>query len=159
MHRQPAQRNKPTFQHRLCIRISTCSKSKTLTITDLGAGMTRSDLINSLAVGSRLSHDALKAARYIQKNGKVGQFPNINTNNDSNIDDESSWSGSEDDNDSAGSITSENGSGCNEKPKVIIPCTGENIGGFYSAFCSLGKNIEVGTKVCQPYKNYSSSVF
>lgn len=107
--------------------------------------MTRSDLINSLAVGSRLSHDALKAARYIQKKG---QFPNINTKNDNDIDDESSWSGSDDDSDSTESITSANGSVSKKEHKVIIPCTGENIGGFYSALCSLGKKIEIGTKVC-----------
>jgi len=38
-------------EHRLCIRVRADPSSRTLSVTDLGIGMTRSDLINSLGIG------------------------------------------------------------------------------------------------------------
>jgi hypothetical protein len=43
-------RRHPSFQHRLCLRIQMDPSKGTLSITDLGAGMTRADLINSLGI-------------------------------------------------------------------------------------------------------------
>jgi hypothetical protein len=61
-----AQRQRSSFQHRQLIRVTTDEVAGTLTITDLGIGMTRSDLINSLVgVGSRLSLRAIQAAKDI----------------------------------------------------------------------------------------------
>ena len=37
--------------HRLCLRVHACPENGTLSLTDLGAGMTRTDLINSLGIG------------------------------------------------------------------------------------------------------------
>ena len=82
IHDSPSsQRGLPSFQHRLLIRISTDEANQTLTITDLGSGMTRSDLINSLGVGSRLSSHALHAARAIDK--KIAHA-NSNANSNAN---------------------------------------------------------------------------
>lgn len=44
-------RTHPAFQHRLCLRVCANPAAQTLSITDLGAGMTRTDLINSLGTG------------------------------------------------------------------------------------------------------------
>jgi hypothetical protein len=150
IHRSPSQRNKATFQHRLCIRISTCAKEKTLSITDLGAGMTRSDLINSLGVGSRLSPEALAAVRNIDSaiSGGKGHRDGINEddgNEDDNTSDESESdddSESESDDDESESVDDD----YNTK-KTVIPCKAADVGGFYSAFCSLGTSVEIGTKV------------
>ena len=37
--------------HRLCLRVRACPETQTLSITDLGSGMTRADLINALGIG------------------------------------------------------------------------------------------------------------
>jgi Protein of unknown function (DUF2009) len=47
----PRLRKHENFQHRLCLRIKTNVAQKSLSITDLGVGMTRADLINSLGIG------------------------------------------------------------------------------------------------------------
>ena len=47
----PRLRRHAAFHHRLCLRIRTDPAAKTLSLTDLGAGMTRADLINSLGIG------------------------------------------------------------------------------------------------------------
>merc|ERR1740136_542126 len=83
-----SQRNNPTFQHRLCIRISTSQKNKTLSITDLGTGMTRSDLINTLGVGTHLSSDALTATRTLAANKR--RDDEDDDDDDDDDDDESS---------------------------------------------------------------------
>jgi len=99
-----SQRNNPTFQHRLCIRISTSQKDKTLSITDLGTGMTRSDLINTLGVGSRLSSNAIRATRTITttdtQNHRDDSDDDDDSENDSDeLGDSSSSSSDGDDND------------------------------------------------------------
>jgi hypothetical protein len=44
------------MSHRLCLRIATNRTLKTLTITDLGIGMTRADMINILGVGRTMNN-------------------------------------------------------------------------------------------------------
>lgn len=43
-------RKHPAFQHRLCLRVDADPAGGTLSVTDLGSGMTRADLINSLGI-------------------------------------------------------------------------------------------------------------
>jgi len=150
-----SQRQRQSFQHRQLIRISTDETNNTLTITDLGSGMTRSDLINSLGVGSRLSSHALHTARAVEKHihGQNEDKTGINDNGD-----DSSLSG----NDSVSSTSSEesqdgpandiaemdiNHEKNNEKSNIIkIPCRAKDVGSFYSALCALGLEVEIGTK-------------
>jgi hypothetical protein len=103
--------------------------------------MTRADLINALGVGSKLSPSALSAARSLEK---------YTRKNDDDDDD------NDDDNDEDGdSTSSEEGNSDDDDDEdieeggllKIIPCTKQDIGGFYSAFCSLGTKVEIGTKV------------
>mmetsp|Transcript_12407 Transcript_12407/g.18792 ORF Transcript_12407/g.18792 Transcript_12407/m.18792 type:complete len:887 (+) Transcript_12407:81-2741(+) len=154
------QRNKASFQHRLCIRISTCTEKQTLTITDLGSGMTRSDLINSLGVGSRLSEKVLIAARHLNSTASSinnGQSDKRSNSIDSNLhdDDTSSSVSSEkedyesdesDDNDDTDIDSDDENSLQFSKSKITIPCKATDVGGFYSAFCALGTSVEIGTK-------------
>lgn len=56
----PQHRSSDWFAHRTCLRISLADRK--LSITDLGTGMTRADLINSLGIG-RLSKRAHHVAR------------------------------------------------------------------------------------------------
>ena len=51
----PKVRALPEWKHRTCLRISASSQHKTITICDLGVGMTRADLINMLGVGRPLN--------------------------------------------------------------------------------------------------------
>jgi hypothetical protein len=63
-------RNRPSFRHRLTIRVHCDAQKKQLSITDLGCGMTRADLINVFGVGSRLSPAALQASRSLMSSRK-----------------------------------------------------------------------------------------
>jgi hypothetical protein len=47
------QRNSTAFQHRLCLRVTACDSSQTLSITNLGIGMTRANCINCLGIGKQ----------------------------------------------------------------------------------------------------------
>jgi hypothetical protein len=136
------QRKRPSFQHRTCIRISTDTERKTLTITDLGSGMTRSDLINSLGAGGRLSRRALLAARML------GSEKAIVEDDDSYSDDTDS-----DDDDTTSTCSNEDngihldGDETMKEQKLSCPCSVDDIGGFYSALCALAVGVEIGTKV------------
>ena len=90
--------------------------------------MTRSDLINSLGVGSRLSSEAIAAARILDH--KLGYKQDIQSVSDS--DDSSSESEEEED----------------ENAVVDIPCSNQDVGSFYAAILALAKKVEIGTKVC-----------
>ena len=109
-------RSHSSFQHRTVIRISTDAERGTLTITDLGTGMTRSDVINCLGCGGVLSDDAVKIARVLSSgagagsggasNGSgsgSGSGSGHNTRDDNNGDEDSV---SSDDSSSASSATS-----------------------------------------------------
>lgn len=93
--------------------------------------MTRSDLINSLGVGSRLSSEAIAAARSLDH--KLGYKQDIQSESDS--DDSSSESEGEEDEDAV----------------VDIPCGDQDVGSFYAAILALAKKVEIGTKVCASY--------
>jgi len=153
-----AQRQRPTFQHRQLIRISTDETNNTLTITDLGSGMTRSDLINSLGVGSRLSSHALHSARTIEKliRGQNEDKTKASGNNDdsssSEDDSVSSTSSEESQEDPADDIAGMdiNHGNCEELDKttnvIQVPCQAKDVGSFYAALCALGDQVEIGTK-------------
>ena len=47
----PRFRKHHAFQHRLCLRVRANKDARTLSLTDLGSGMTRADLINTLGMG------------------------------------------------------------------------------------------------------------
>ncbi len=157
-----------SFQHRLCIRISTCVEKQTLTITDLGSGMTRSDLINSLGVGSRLSDRAIVAARHLSSttsgtNNGRSQKESDSTNSSFQDDDTSSSASSgkeddeSDDNDDTDIDSDDESDVQFGKNKIVIPCKAKDIGGFYSAFCAIGTSVEIGTKVS--HRDSSTCVF
>jgi len=159
---QPSKRKKDSFQHRLCIRISTNEEENSLSITDYGSGMTRSDLINALGVGSRLSSDALMAARGIHTE-ELNRLKAVNNkeckdndkSNHQEDDNESVSSSSSSDSSSSSSTVSDNADDVDEninddtdleEEKIIIPCTAKDIGGFYASLCTLGVAVEIGTK-------------
>jgi len=137
-------------------------KKRTLSITDLGCGMSRADLINSLAAG-RLSSNTIDTIRSLSatrdttttSSSKVDSTSNINTMHEDSMDsdtDSDSLFGDEETN--SLTFSSMNGNhGVHTKSFVkdhnppIIPCRSVDIGGFYAALCSLGTSIEVGTKV------------
>ena len=105
-------RSHSSFQHRTVIRISTDAERGTLTITDLGTGMTRSDVINCLGCGGVLSDDAVKIARVLSSGAGAGSGgasngsgsgSGHNTRDDNNGDEDSV---SSDDSSSASSATS-----------------------------------------------------
>jgi hypothetical protein len=139
-----SRRNKESFQHRLVIRIATNEHDKTLTITDLGSGMTRADLINSLGIGSRLSPQAILYAKKLDTN---------DGNDESSADDDSDTQTSDSLSDLPHQDIAEMGVNdddiaSKESEEVVhVPCLAEDIGGFYSALVALGHEIEIGTKV------------
>ncbi len=169
-------RDRPSFQHRLLIRIETNESNQTLTITDLGSGMTRSDVINTLGAGSRLSSRAIHASRILdgisgvggKKSGSNGLEYSDDNDDDSTISGEVSVSsdassstdesGNDAVNDIAGiDITdaeadAEKASGVtNEDDQgqhvIKVPAQAKDIGSFYAAMCALGEWVEIGTKV------------
>ena len=103
--------------------------------------MTRSDLINSLGVGSRLSHDALLVARFLAGRNIVGGDDDDNDGNDDGGVEEK-------EDDATASTDDDEDDDDDDDEEIAIPCKSKDIGSFYSAFCSLGSKIEIGTKVC-----------
>jgi len=127
--------------------------------------MTRSDLINSLGVGSRLSSHALHSARTIEKliRGQNEDKTKASGNNDdsssSEDDSVSSTSSEESQEDPADDIAGMdiNHGNCEELDKttnvIQVPCQAKDVGSFYAALCALGDQVEIGTKVST--KSYS----
>lgn len=165
----PSQRNHPAFQHRLCIRISTCQTTKTLSITDNGSGMTRSDLINSLGIGSRISSKTARVIRALSSNQKQPKTKNGNVfdselDEDTDVDDITSTSSSDtdddDDYDTKNVVMKDEESTLEDMvygdennkqdgsdiASINLPCRAQDIGGFYAALCALGTEVEIGTK-------------
>jgi hypothetical protein len=79
-NRSPALRKRPLFMRRLQLRIATDRQRRTLTLTDLGVGMTRADLINALGIG-RTSH---AARRWYQQYSSTQQQQQEQVSNDTN---------------------------------------------------------------------------
>ena len=130
--------------------------------------MTRSDVINSLGAGSRLSQKAIHAARVIDRgntNGNQGEKESMmDMENDAYDDDDSTCSeedsvisttSDESGNDAANDIAgidinaALNGSDGRESDRKVIrvPAQAKDIGSFYAAICALGEEVEIGTKV------------
>ena len=116
--------------------------------------MTRSDLINSLGVCSRLSHNALTVARFLEKknlngvgNGEEEEEKEDDDDNEEEVESEEEDESSTSSNDEEEEEEEEEEAEEEEEVEVFIPCKSKDIGGFYSAFCSLGSRIEIGTKV------------
>lgn len=147
-------RNKPTFSHRLCIRVATNAEKRTLSITDLGSGMTRADIINGLGIG-HLSHRALQASKRLGATETSLEKDESQDNDDVSAssenaeqregDDEAEAESSDDSSvDDEGEVTDEQEG---DIDTGAVPCRASDIGGFYSAICSLGTGVTVGTKV------------
>jgi hypothetical protein len=148
-------RNKPTFAHRLCIRVATNAEKKTLSITDLGSGMTRADIINGLGIG-HLSHRALQASKRLGTTETSLEKDESQDNDD--ISATSEGAEQEEGDDEAEADSSDDSSAADDEGEVTdeqeddvgtggVPCRASDIGGFYSALCSLGTGVTVGTKV------------
>ena len=154
-------RQRESFQHRTCVRIA-CSSDPSngggyISITDMGTGMTRADLINALGIG-RLSHRAHAASKRLidpkdlpsveEGGGDDDDTGSLEDTEDSDDYDETTDDDEEDpadDENGAEPIKIEEE---NDAPKdIILPCCGQDIGGFYSALCSLGVGVNVGAKV------------
>jgi hypothetical protein len=146
-------RKHPAFQHRLCLRITANPTEQTLSVTDMGAGMTRTDLINSLGIGRAglISSTA--------KNTKSAVLDDSSTSTDDEGDhsDESSVATDGDENDqedkeevksdSDVSIPMEEAPVTTEAASTTaLDCRSKSLGGFYAAFCSLGTGMRVCTK-------------
>mmetsp|Transcript_6381 Transcript_6381/g.14209 ORF Transcript_6381/g.14209 Transcript_6381/m.14209 type:complete len:897 (-) Transcript_6381:120-2810(-) len=154
----PKLRKHPAFQHRLCFRVRADTDSKTLSITDLGAGMTRSDLINSLGIGRA---GLMSKSGPNRKNGKDkpedGEDPLDTTDEEEFDDDEDDETeeGDEEmegDDDNEEETEDEENNTANEETEdpileeEIYDCRTSEVGGFYAALVSLGTGIKVSTK-------------
>jgi hypothetical protein len=121
-------------KHRTCLRVEGDPEGGTLTITDLGIGMTRADLINMLGVGRNTA------------NGN---------NNMSRSAPSSVASSEDDDDDDDDDLSDEEEEGAPVAPKpiesTVLHCQKNDLGGFYAALCSLGVGVRVGTKVRTVY--------
>jgi hypothetical protein len=99
-------RNRPSFAHRLCLRVSTDVSKGILELTDMGAGMTRADLINSLGIGrlSPVAHAASKQFLFHPPNQpQPPQEEDHAVPVDVNVDDSTSHSTTVNDNDDSSS--------------------------------------------------------
>jgi hypothetical protein len=174
----PRLRKLAAFQHRLCLRIRANRTARTLSLTDLGSGMTRADIINTLGMG-RAGMTVKSSHRSQQSNGSSrGDDRVVDTTDDEEWDDESEeeedgeeeedddeeGEGEEEDEDTMheeddgeegnpaaqmnGSHAQNGGStpSMGEIPIENLSCRVVDIGGFYSALCTLGTGVRVGTK-------------
>ena len=122
-------------KHRTCLRVQGDPERGTLTITDLGIGMTRADLINMLGVGRNTT------------NGTNGT--GNNNNNMSRSAPSSVASSEDDDEDDDDDLSDEEEAAIAPKPteSTVLHCQKNDLGGFYAALCALGVGVRVGTKV------------
>jgi len=147
-HSPAAIRNKPTFAHKLCIRVATHEKKKTLSVTDLGSGMTRADMINGLGIG-HLSHRALLASRRLSG----GNAESIASEEEEVHDGDTAATSEEEEesvadySESSEAVDEDETDAQEDDLSAGLPCHTLDIGGFYSALCSLGTQVTVGTKV------------
>jgi hypothetical protein len=122
-------------KHRTCLRVQGDVENGTLTITDLGIGMTRADLINMLGVG-RSNNDTTTG----NNNNMSRSAPSsVASSDDDDDDDDVSDNDEEDDEEAAPA----------PKPteSTVLHCQKNDLGGFYAALCALGVGVRVGTKV------------
>lgn len=130
--------------------------------------MTRADIINGLGIG-HLSHRALQASKRLGTTETSLEKDESQDNDDASAtsenaeqregDDEAEAESSDDSSvDDEGEVTDEQE---DDIDTGAVPCRASDIGGFYSALCSLGTGVIVGTKVsfisltCAPPKRWS----
>ena len=163
-------RNRPSFRHRLCIRVHLDRENQELSITDLGCGMTRADLINVFGMGCPLSHRAANVAHFLKSRASSNSGATqpvstavVSTSEPSNEMQQAQQEEDTEDSDddiytededyvppkqrSHGHLTSVPLSPLSADGKLYVPCTSKDIGGFYAALCSLGTKVNVRTKV------------
>lgn len=112
--------------------------------------MSRADIINGLGIG-HLSHRALVASRRLfSSNGESGASERIEEGYD---DGTAATSGEEEsvgdfsESSQAVDVDDDDTDVQDGDPSGGLPCRSLDIGGFYSALCSLGTRVTVGTKV------------
>jgi hypothetical protein len=160
--------------HRWCLRVASDRGAGTVSLTDLGVGMTRADLINALGVGG--GGAASQGFRDERGGGGGGEeggsgYTTETTLEDDDEDDDDSQEeqdeGVEEDNESVeGSSSAEGEEGeethvedensveegvVDRKPSKkegarTVSCRTKDVGGFYAALCALGTGVRVGTK-------------
>lgn len=148
----PRIRQHAAFEHRLCLRVHTDEDS--LTVTDLGAGMTRADLINSLGTGK-----ALATAMVKRESADWTESTQEEDDDDESGEDEGSTNGENGNHHAAGEERPDDQTSEEEEEEpetkpaatatgtpVVLSCRATEIGGFYAALCSLGTAVRVGTK-------------
>ena len=153
---KPHIRSADWYAQKMCLRLTVTPNA--LSITDLGAGMTRADLINSLGVG-RLSKKALRvvATKLVKKvqepgNGEtvdqVRDKPDVQVDKTDNTQTEEDQTFDTDDGDDDEFEDVDDGDDSKKDSDIcILPCLEADIGGFYSALCALGHGVTIGTKV------------
>ncbi|GAX22720.1 hypothetical protein FisN_4Hh168 [Fistulifera solaris] len=143
-------RKHPAFQHRLCLRITANPTEQTLSVTDMGAGMTRTDLINSLGIGRA---GLISSTAKNIKSAALEDDSSTSADDDEDPSDESSvaTNGEENDQNDKEETKSDSdvSSPMEEEPAeaaTALDCRSKCLGGFYAAFCSLGTGVRVCTK-------------
>jgi hypothetical protein len=159
----PQIRQHSCFQHRLCVRIRVDPEAQTISITDLGIGMTRADLINSLGVGRSAGLES-SSNGYESRNRSTSQTEEEDQSTAEDSDSSDDELDQTDDDDETGiEEESEAQDGNEGNPEYIITkepsiskntsedntvlrCKAKDLGGFYAALCSLGTGVCVRTK-------------
>jgi hypothetical protein len=136
-------RKHASFQHRLCLRVRADSAAKTLSITDLGVGMTRADVINSLGVGragllASSRRQQSKDLADLEEEEEVDETEEEDDMEETTEDDVESDDDEDEEEDDEGDKI--------EQGDESMPCRAVDLGGFYAALCALGTGVRVGTK-------------
>ena len=171
----PRWRKHPAFQHRLCLRIRANKDARTLSLTDLGSGMTRADLINTLGMGKAGMTAGVVGRHDAKRSDSTGETASkdettdedewddtedqddaeeddAEEDDDDNDDNESSEEEEDDDTKDTSEVNGDFSESAYvevepaEIPLSHLSCRQTDIGGFYAALCSLGTGVRVGTK-------------
>ena len=139
---------KRRHEHRLCLRIA--ATAETLSITDLGVGMTRADLINSLGVGRQIAKDkASSSESSVQTESteeeEYGSMEEEDEDEDGEEDEEADEDGEDEptNEDDEEVVTQQQPLRVDD---IVLSCLDRDLGGFYSALCALATGVRVGTK-------------
>jgi hypothetical protein len=137
-------RKHASFQHRLCLRVRADDAAKTLSITDLGVGMTRADVINSLGVGragllATSRQQAKEMADLAEEDEETEEEDDMEETTEDDVE-------SDDDEDEDEDDEGDESGQDDEISPESMPCRAVDLGGFYAALCALGTGVRVGTK-------------
>jgi hypothetical protein len=134
--------------HRTCLRVSTDEKDNSVTITDLGVGMTRADLINLLGVGKY--HPQRKQESKLKKSDSH-MTDSTESSREGSTSSSTGTSSSDSDDDSTQAPQKQDVPGMTSPPIAALPhdvyCRTKDVGGFYAAIGALAVGVKVGTKV------------